>query len=139
MTKIGKPRSAKGLATFCARIAGEKLASKIIILDLTSIETAPADYFVVCDCTVDVQVKALSDEIMRRCTKFSLQKPKIEGYDTGDWVLLDFFDVVLHIMRKEIRDFYKIEKLWGDAKFLQIDNLGAARSVKHDEILENYF
>ena len=122
MSKIGKPRTANGLASFCARMAQEKKADDILILNLKSIDTAPADYFVVCSCDSDIQMKSIADSISRKCRELQMDRPKIEGMDSNYWILLDFFDVILHIMIKDARNFYKLEKLWGDAKFKLLDD-----------------
>jgi ribosome-associated protein len=118
LSKIGKPRTSKGLAAFTARIASDKLARDIFILELAEIENAPADFFVLATCDSDVQIKAVVGEIEKITKSFSMQMPKIEGLDTCRWVLLDYFDVVVHLMMKETRDFYKLEKLWGDSHFM---------------------
>ncbi len=122
MTKIGKPRTTKGLAVFCAKMAQEKKAENIYILDLTKIETAPADYFVICSSNSDIQSIALADVTSKTCKKLHISKPKIEGLDSANWILLDFFDVVFHIMLTDTRKFYKLENLWGDAKFYELND-----------------
>ncbi|MFC2131565.1 ribosome silencing factor [Bacteroidota bacterium] len=124
MVKIGRPRTTKGLAAFCGKIAQEKLADKILILDLSAIETAPADYFVICTCESDIQLKSLADRLSRKCKELKMDKPRIEGLAGGYWVLMDFFDVVMHIMLPDARNFYQLEKLWGDAKFMRMDDQG---------------
>jgi ribosome-associated protein len=118
LSKIGKPRSSKGLAAFTARIANDKLARDIFILELTEIDHAPADFFVLATCDSDVQINAIVGEIEKVTKSFRMQMPKIEGLDTCRWVLLDYFDVVVHLMLKESRDYYKLEKLWGDSHFM---------------------
>ena len=118
--KFGKPRSTKGLATLCARIADSKIADDILILDLNKIDPSPADFFVMCTCNSDVQARALVNEVEAVCKVVGVQKPRIEGYENAEWVLLDFFDVIMHIMMPQARDYYKLEKLWGDAKFYRL-------------------
>ncbi|MGE5479187.1 MAG: ribosome silencing factor [Chloroflexota bacterium] len=140
MAKYGKPRTAKGLATLCAKVAGDKLASDVQVLDLTKIDSRPADFFVLCTCDSDVQVKAIYDEVLRTCTDLSINKPREEGIDNREWALLDFFDVVMHIMVRHAREYYKIEKLWGDAKFYSLSEEGelkSSRDQKIKEILDN--
>lgn len=133
MTKIGRPRTIKGLATFCARIADSKLAERTVILDLSKIETAPTDYFVLCTCNSEVQVKAVVDEVLDTCDDLSMIRPKVEGLEGREWVLLDFFNVVMHVMIEESRDYYKIEKLWGDAQFYQIDGNSKPKLLNLEE------
>lgn len=118
--KIGKPRTSKGLATYCARIANEKIASDIIILELEKIESAPADYFVICTCDADVHLNAVANAITQKCRELGLKTPRSEGGNVSDWVLLDFFDVVVHLMLRKTREYYKLERLWGDASFYEL-------------------
>lgn len=122
--KYGKPRSTKGLATMCAKIADSKIAEDILILDLNKIDPAPADFFVMCTCKSDAQARAIVGEIEDVCRVVGVPKPRIEGYENAEWVLLDFFDVIVHIMLPTTRDYYKIEKLWGDAKFFKLAESG---------------
>jgi ribosome-associated protein len=134
LIKIGKPRTTKGLATFCAKIALEKHASMILLLNLNKTENAPADYFVICGCQSDIQIKSITDELIKKCREFDIPKPKIEGLQTGYWVVVDFFDVVMHIMMPEARQFYKLEKLWGDAQFKTIDDSGNPKTFNTKDL-----
>ncbi|ROL58121.1 ribosome silencing factor [Bacteroidetes/Chlorobi group bacterium ChocPot_Mid] len=132
MVKKGKPKTTKGLATFCARVCIEKLAENVHILDLRKIDTAPSDYFVICTCNSDTQMWALSESIIEKCRELGIEKPKVEGLAGSYWVLLDFFDVVMHIMLPEARNFYQLEKLWGDAKFYSVDDDGKVKTYSRD-------
>ncbi len=134
MAVTGKPRSSKGLATFCAKVADDKIAKDILILDLTSIDTAPADFFVICTCESQPQVSAVVWEINRRIKESDIQYPKIEGMDAMEWVLMDFFDVVVHIFLKAPRNFYQLEKLWGDGTFYELSDAGRLKKLKDEEI-----
>jgi ribosome-associated protein len=138
LLKIGRPRSTKGLAVFCAKLADDKLARDIILMNLTKIETAPSDYFVICTCDSEIQVEAVVSSIDRKCRELGLNPPRIEGLDSRQWVLLDFFDVVMHVMIKDSRYYYKLEKLWGDAQFMDLNENGEPRSIKFDEIQKFY-
>ncbi|MCX6156218.1 MAG: ribosome silencing factor [Candidatus Kapabacteria bacterium] len=130
MLKQGKPRSSKGLATFCARIADDKIAKNILILDLKTIDMSPSEYFVICTSDSVTQVRAISDEIYSKSKEVKIQTPKVEGMDTANWVIMDFFDVVVHIMTKEAREFYQLERLWGDSDFYSIDEAGKPVKLK---------
>lgn len=130
MVKIGRPRTTKGLAVMCAKLAEDKIASDILIMDLSKIDIASTDYFVVCTCDSDVQVKSLVTAIERKCKEFKLTRPKVEGLDNSQWVLMDFFDVVVHIMLPETREYYKLEKLWNDALFYELNDSGKPKAVK---------
>jgi len=81
-----------------------------------------ADYFIVCSGDVDVHVKAIADEVDKQLRKEGTKCYHREGYNTLNWVLLDYFDVVVHIFQKDAREFYNLEKLWGDAEVTEIEN-----------------
>jgi ribosome-associated protein len=130
LSKLGKPRTAKGLAVLCARIAEDKIATDIVLMDLTNIESAPTDFFVICTCETDIQAKSLVDKLMRKCKELGVQRPNVEGTETYNWALVDFFDVVLHVMQPEARGYYRLEKLWGDAKFMELNEEGKPVSLK---------
>ena len=127
MVKLNKPNTSKGLANLCAKIADEKLAQNILALNLKKIDSAVADFFVLCTCNSPAQIKAVSDSILNKCKDLKLQNPRVEGTDNNQWVLLDFFDVVVHIMLPDIRAYYHLEKLWGDAQFLTLNDNGYLR------------
>jgi ribosome-associated protein len=118
MSEVQIPNS-KELAYLCARVADDKKSENILIMDLKSIEAAPADYFVIASCDSEPQVGAVVDTIIRNSKNAGLKRPKVEGYEAKEWVLIDFFDVVAHIMLKKSREFYNLEKLWGDAEITE--------------------
>lgn len=94
----------------------------ITILNLKEL-SAMADYFVICSAEANVQVKAISDEVDKKLRKEGIKCYHKEGYNSLNWVLLDYFDVVVHIFKKDSREFYNLEKLWGDAEITKIDNI----------------
>ena len=114
MSKITKPRTSKALATFCDKMAAEKIAEKINIIDLQEIENATTNFFVLCSTDSTNQSQAILDILMRQAKKIGIPKPKVEGETSADWILIDFFDVVFHIMLKPIREYYNIEELWSE-------------------------
>jgi len=124
LAKKTLPQTGKAFSAFLARIADDKLASDITVMDLQNIESAPADYFVLCTCESEPQLKAVVDSVEEACVQVGIQKARKEGYGTSHWILLDFFDVILHIMMKDARSLYKIEKLWGDAIFFELSDKG---------------
>lgn len=129
MTKYKKPATPRALAVLCAKIAEDKIANDILLMNLKKADTPPTDYFVICTCDSDVQVRAVSDEVFRVCTELGIKKPRMEGYDTASWVLIDFFDVVFHVMLTNARQYFNIEKLWADAQFLRLNEEGLPRKV----------
>ena len=96
----------------------------IQILDMTGIENAVADYFVICSGNSNTQVNALGGKIEKEVRNNLQDRPfHTEGYSNSEWVLLDYINVVVHIFQKNIREYYDIEGLWGDAKVTKIANL----------------
>lgn len=110
----------------------EKKANDITILDLKSLQTSMADYFVICHGNSDKQVNAIADSVEDTVRKQTGEKPwHIEGAELGEWILIDYFDVVVHIFKDEKRAFYGIEELWSDAVVTRIDDqLVAAPKAK---------
>ncbi len=107
-----------------ARIVADLILSKkgydIKLFDLRKLSPI-ADFFVICSADSDIQVKAIADEIDKKLRDIGIKCYFKEGYDSLNWVLLDYFDVVVHIFRKESRMFYNLEKLWGDAPVEEIE------------------
>lgn len=92
----------------------QKKGSDVKILDLRNLTTI-ADYFIICSADSDIQVKAIADEIDDQLSNEGIKCSHKEGYSTMNWILLDYFDVVVHIFKHEARHFYNLDKLWGDA------------------------
>ncbi|WP_027077738.1 ribosome silencing factor [Maribacter antarcticus] len=95
----------------------------INLLDLRDIENTVCDYFIVCNGTSNTHVNAIVGSIQKIVSKAIQDKPwHIEGEANAEWVLLDYINVVVHVFQKQIREFYDIEGLWGDAKFTTIES-----------------
>lgn len=92
----------------------DKKASNIELLDVSK-QTSLGDYFVVASCQSTVQVRACVDEVEEQLEKEGIVVLHKEGYSTGSWVLMDYGDVVIHVMQQEVREFYGIERLWDEA------------------------
>ncbi|WP_299668067.1 ribosome silencing factor [uncultured Polaribacter sp.] len=93
----------------------------IQLLDLRDIENTVCDYFIICSGNSNTQVNAISGSVQKLVSKEIKDKPwHIEGSGNAEWILMDYVNVVVHIFQKQIRDFYDIESLWGDAKITQI-------------------
>jgi len=86
----------------------------VILIDLQKLVTF-TDYFVVCSADSDVQVKAIADQVDKALSDEGIKCWHREGLKALNWVLMDYVDVVVHIFKKEAREFYNLEKLWGDA------------------------
>ena len=99
----------------------EVKGNDIDILDLREIDTAVCDYFIICNGTSNTQVNAIVNSIQKTVSKELKDKPwHVEGTDNGEWVLMDYVNIVVHVFQKQIREFYNIEGLWGDAKITSI-------------------
>jgi len=93
------------------------------ILDLRAIDTAVCDYFIICNGSSNTQVNAIVNSIQKLVSKELKDKPwHVEGTDNAEWVLMDYVNIVVHVFQKQIREFYNIEGLWGDAKITTIQN-----------------
>lgn len=100
--------------------ASEKKAFDLIALDLREIASF-TEFFIICSGANVRQVQAISDEISEQLKKQLDSRPvRIEGYQTGEWVLLDYGDFIVHIFEKEARDFYDLQRLWRDAKKVEL-------------------
>ncbi len=91
--------------------AEDKKANYITTLDLQG-KTLIADYFVICSGTSNVHIRAIADGILEEMEKRGVRPAKLEGYSEGSWVLLDYGDIITHIMSEESRSYYKLEGLW---------------------------
>jgi ribosome-associated protein len=101
----------------------EVKGNDIEILDLRAIDTAVCDYFVICNGTSNTQVNAIVNSVQKIVSKELKDKPwHIEGTDNAEWVLMDYVSIVVHVFQKEIREYYNIEGLWGDAKITSLAN-----------------
>ncbi|MGE4353104.1 MAG: ribosome silencing factor [Oscillospiraceae bacterium] len=85
--------------------------------------TVLADYFVICTATSSPHIKALADEADKVLSELGEPPIRREGYRSGSWVLLDFGCVIVHLFQEEARQFYNLERLWGDAETVNIDAL----------------
>lgn len=104
-----------------ANVTFNKKAFDVKILDLRNLATF-ADFFIICSADSDTQVKAIADEVDKSLRDEGIKCWHKEGYMALSWVLLDYVDVVVHIFKKESREFYNIEKLWGDAPTIDVED-----------------
>ncbi len=101
------------LAHQIAAIAADKLATEIVLLDMTDV-VSYTDHFVICTGRTPRQTQAISDAIREELKRDDrVIATRVEGQAQGDWILLDYLDVVVHIFTPEARDFYRLESLWG--------------------------
>lgn len=103
------------LALRCRELADDKKAENLVILDLRKLSTV-ADYFVIASGTSEPHLRAIVDEIEEKIRDEAGLRPRAtDGTVKTNWVVLDYFDVVVHVMRPEVREFYDLEGLWNDA------------------------
>ncbi|HXR48100.1 MAG TPA: ribosome silencing factor [Candidatus Limnocylindrales bacterium] len=104
------------LALLCREFADNKKAENIVILDVRKISSV-TDYFVIASGTSEPHLRAIVEEITDQLRQEHGVRPRaVDGTVHGAWVVLDFFDVIVHIMRQDVRERYDLEGLWGDAK-----------------------
>tara|TARA_B100000900_G_scaffold90603_1_gene73883 strand:+ start:105 stop:476 length:372 start_codon:yes stop_codon:yes gene_type:complete len=93
----------------------------VSILDLRDIENTVCKYFVVCTGSSNTHVSAIVSAITKKVSKEMKEKPfQTEGNENAEWVLIDYINVVVHVFQKQIREYYSIEELWGDAKTTKV-------------------
>ncbi len=102
-----------------AEAAAEKKAEDIIVMDVGGLLVV-TDYFVICTGRTDRQVRSIAEEVELKLKHAGLAPIGVEGSEEGKWVLVDFVDVVVHVFQPEEREFYRLEKLWGEAKRLEL-------------------
>ena len=100
----------------------DKKAYDIKILDIKKISSI-ADYMVIADGTNKNQVQAMCDAVTEEMGKAGFLSKSIEGYSEGGWILLDYYDIIIHIFSDEARRFYDIERIWSDGKYVDISEL----------------
>ncbi|HEY9196089.1 MAG TPA: ribosome silencing factor [Mucilaginibacter sp.] len=110
-----------GQSTYISELAihgiQEKKGNEIVRLDLRNLNSSVTDYFVVCHADSSTQVKAIANSIEDEIFKATQVEPwRKEGLEYGEWILLDYVDVVVHVFRTDKREYYGVEDLWGDAE-----------------------
>ncbi|WP_375237995.1 ribosome silencing factor [Aurantibacter sp.] len=109
------------IATILSGIEDVK-GKEIVLLDLRELENTVCDYFIICEGSSNTQVNAIVGAVGKKVSKELKDKPwHIEGEDNGEWILMDYVNVVVHVFQKQVREYYDIEGLWGDAKITQIE------------------
>jgi len=123
MPKKKKGTDSEKLCKAIVKGMQEKKGSDIVVMDLREVKNAVADYFVICSGNSDKQLEAISDSVDEEVYKALKEKPwHMEGKNNKEWMILDYINVVTHIFRKDRRQFYALEKLWGDAEITEIED-----------------
>ncbi len=101
----------------------EKKGLNITCINLSKLENAVTDHFIICHGTSNVQVEAIGESVIDVVRKTLNYKTwHMEGFENAEWILLDYFDVVVHIFQEETRNFYKLEELWADLEIRHIES-----------------
>ena len=118
-----KPSHPKTLARRCAELMISKKAKDVVVLDIRGL-TDISDFFVICSAESDTQLRAVADAVSDGMAKVGIKPWRSEGWQGGQWIIIDFVEVVCHILYKDAREFYKIERLWSDAKVEKVTDEG---------------
>ena len=120
----------KKLARLCREFADNKKADSIVILDVRDLSSV-TDYFVIASGTSEPHLRAIVDEITDRLRDDHGVRPHAtDGNIRASWQVMDFFDVIVHVMRKDVREHYNLEGLWGDAPTMKPKAKKAAKKNK---------
>ena len=97
---------------------------KIVKIDLRKLHDAPTNYFIICEGDSNVQVRAITDSVFRKLKDLYQTTPShIEGGTQSTWVVMDFFDIVVHVFHRDTRGFYELEDLWSDGKLTEYTDI----------------
>ena len=107
------------LAREAARSAQEKKAEELEILDMRDVSSM-ADYFVICHGQSGLQVRAIGEQVEEGLLRKGVRVWQKEGFDSLHWVVLDYVDVIVHVFSEEKREFYRLDRLWGDARIEKV-------------------
>jgi ribosome-associated protein len=123
MAKKRKGVSSETLSDAIVKGMQEKKATDIVVMDLRKVKNAVADFFVICSGNSDKQLDAIADSVDEEVYKALKENPwHTEGKNNKEWMLLDYINVVAHVFRKDRREFYALERLWGDADIVEIED-----------------
>lgn len=124
MSKTKMLEASEMLAKVIIEGMQERKALDIVSLNLKNIEAAVCDYFIICHGTSNTHISAIADAVIDETIKGLNDKPwHREGTENGEWILLDYGNVVAHIFQRETREYYNIERLWGDAEIQHIKEI----------------
>jgi ribosome-associated protein len=119
--KTPTTEASEELANWVVKGMQEKKAQEIVVMDLRDVHNAFTDFFVVCSGTSDTQIEAIADSVDKEVWESGkIHVHAVEGKANREWILMDYYDVIVHVFLKDKREFFKLEELWGDAKFTYI-------------------
>lgn len=109
----------KQMAQLCRELAENRKADNVVVLDVSGVSSV-TDYFVICSATSEPHLRAISEEIIETLRKDHDLRPRaVDGALPTAWLVLDYFDVIVHIMKQDVRERYDLETLWGDTPRLK--------------------
>ncbi|HWP03494.1 MAG TPA: ribosome silencing factor [Gemmatimonadaceae bacterium] len=126
MTSTQGPRSSLEWAQTAAALSLDLKASDVVILDLKGISDV-TDCFVIASGTSDTHVRSVAEHVIEEMERLGMRAHHAEGLSQGRWVLIDFVDVVVHVFHPALRDYYQLERLWGDAEVVAVAHQGAGK------------
>lgn len=115
-------KNAKEMVKTAVAALQDKKGEDIRVIDISGV-TVIADYFIIASGSNPNQVQALVDNVERQMYKAGYDDPRVEGYNTASWVLLDYNDVIVHVFSQDDRLFYDLERIWRDGKEIDVDSL----------------
>ncbi len=117
-----KKNDSEELNEFVIKGILEKKGKDIVVMDLHGIHNAICDFFIICHGTSSIHIKAIVDSIEEKVRKFTgLKVWHKEGLQNSEWILLDYFDVIVHVFLEQNRSFYSLEDLWADAEITRVE------------------
>jgi len=116
-----RTRKLPGEVSKAVRAALDKKGQDVVVLDLRD-TPAFTDFFVLCSGLNPRQVKAIADAVEETLRASKVRPAHVEGYDRAEWVLMDFFNFIVHVFTPQTRTFYGLERLWGDAERLNMND-----------------
>jgi len=112
-------KNTKDLLAVILEAADEKKAQNIIAINLSSFESRVSDYFIICSADTTVQIESIVENIQVKTKKELNEAPfSVEGKQNAYWIILDYINIVVHVMQTQAREYYEIEKLWADAEII---------------------
>jgi ribosome-associated protein len=121
--KTSSPQQTTSLLDAVIEGMQERKAKNITVLNLQGIENRVTDYFVICDADSNTHVNSIADSIEDTVEKMTKEKAyHSEGHQNGEWILIDYINIVVHVFLRETREHYNIEGLWGDAEITTIED-----------------
>ncbi|WP_102345524.1 ribosome silencing factor [Bacillus sp. Marseille-P3661] len=114
--------SEKDIVSIAAKAADDKKAEELTILDMKGVSLV-ADYFIICHGNSEKQVQAIAREVKDKANETGIDIRRLEGFEEARWVLIDLGDVIVHVFHRDERIYYNLERLWGDAPRVNIQEI----------------